>query len=117
MVRIFWSNDNTVNQCQTKYTRRSSTLPTKMNYQFTRFLALRTVLDYDSVLPNASLVSLVNNKLIGTDVLLTYLLHPGTAVYAGYSDAYENVSFNPPAQSGVAAHAVFPMRTPGGRCS
>jgi hypothetical protein len=68
---------------------------TKMNYQFTRFLALRTILDYNSVLPNASLVSLDKSKRIGTDVLLTYLLHPGTAIYAGYSDTYENVNFNP----------------------
>jgi len=69
-------------------------LRSKMNYQFSRFLSLRTILDYRSVLPNASLVSLDRSKSIGADVLLTYLLHPGTAVYAGYSDSYENVSFN-----------------------
>lgn len=69
-------------------------LRTKMNYQFTRFLGLRTILDYRGVLPNTSLVALDRSKYIGADVLLTYLLHPGTAVYAGYSDIYENVSFN-----------------------
>lgn len=70
-------------------------LRTKVNYQFTRFLGLRTILDYRGVLPNTSLVALDRSKLIGADVLMTYLLHPGTAVYAGYSDIYENVNFNP----------------------
>ena len=70
-------------------------LRTKVNYQFTRFLGLRTILDYRGVLPNTSLVALDRSKYLGADVLLTYLLHPGTAVYAGYSDIYENVNFNP----------------------
>jgi hypothetical protein len=69
-------------------------LRTKMNYQFTRFLGLRTILDYRSVLPNTQLVSLDRSKSVGADVLLTYLLHPGTAIYAGYSDSYENVHFD-----------------------
>lgn len=69
-------------------------LRTKVNYQFTRFLALRAILDYNSVLPNPSLVSLVKSKLMNADVLATYLLHPGTAVYVGYSDAYENLVYN-----------------------
>ena len=25
------------------------------------------------------------------DVLLTYLVHPGTAIYVGYTDGYDNV--------------------------
>jgi hypothetical protein len=70
-------------------------LRTKVNYQFTRALALRTIIDYNGVLPNTSLVSLEKSKRIGADILLTYLIHPGTAFYAGYSDTYENVSFNP----------------------
>jgi hypothetical protein len=70
-------------------------LRTKANYQFTRALALRTIVDYNGVLPNTSLISLEKNKRIGVDVLLSYLLHPGTAFYVGYSDAYENVSFDP----------------------
>ncbi|MCW5979992.1 MAG: carbohydrate binding family 9 domain-containing protein [Bryobacteraceae bacterium] len=67
----------------------------KANYQFTRELSLRAIVDYNAVLPNASLVSLERAKRIGYDLLLTYLLHPGTAVYAGYTDIYENLLFNP----------------------
>jgi hypothetical protein len=28
------------------------------------------------------------------DILFTYLLHPGTALYIGYSDLYENVDLD-----------------------
>jgi hypothetical protein len=70
-------------------------LRTKVNYQFTRALALRAILDYNGVLPNTSLVSLSNNKRLGADILLSYLVHPGTAFYVGYTDIYENVSLTP----------------------
>jgi len=72
-------------------------LRSKVNYQFTRELSLRLILDYNAALPNASLVSLERSKRFGGDLLFTYLLHPGTAVYVGYSDTYENLLFNPAA--------------------
>jgi hypothetical protein len=67
----------------------------KMNYQFTRELSLRAIVDYSGVLPNASLVSLERTKRVGYDILATYLLHPGTAVYVGFMDIYENLALNP----------------------
>ncbi len=66
-------------------------LRTKVNYQFTRALSLRTIVDYNAVLANHELVALEPTKRITGDVLLTYLLHPGTAVYVGYTDTYENL--------------------------
>ena len=67
----------------------------KVNYQFSRELSLRAIVDYNGVLPQASLVSLERTKRLGYDLLLTYLLHPGTAVYVGYTDIYENLMFDP----------------------
>jgi hypothetical protein len=67
----------------------------KVNYQFTRELSLRGILDYSAVLPNPALVSLDPKKRLAYDVLLTYLLHPGTALYIGATDAYENLYFDP----------------------
>jgi hypothetical protein len=63
----------------------------RCHYQFTRRLSLRTILDYDAVLPNVSLVSLEPVKRVTGDVLLTYLVHPGTALYLGYNDRQENL--------------------------
>ena len=67
----------------------------KVNYQLTRELSFRAILDYNGVLPDAGMVTLDRTKRIGADLLMTYLLHPGTAVYIGYTDIYENLLFDP----------------------
>ena len=67
----------------------------KLNVQFTRALSVRAILDYNSVLPNPQLVQLSRAKSLRGDVLFTYLLHPGTALYVGYSDLYENLEIDP----------------------
>ncbi len=66
-------------------------LRTKVNYQFTRPLSLRVILDYDSVLPNRSLADLERSKRFASDILVTYLVNPGTAFYVGYTDGRENL--------------------------
>lgn len=70
-------------------------LRSKLNYQFTKQLSLRAILDYNSVLPNSQLVALERTKSLKADLLLTYLLNPGTALYIGYSDLYENLEIDP----------------------
>jgi hypothetical protein len=67
----------------------------KTSYQFTRALSLRAIMNYHGVLPNPDLVALDRTRKLGFDVLFTYLLHPGTALYAGYSSSFENFTFNP----------------------
>jgi Domain of unknown function (DUF5916) len=67
----------------------------KVNYQFTRALSLRGILDYNAVLPNETLVGLERRKHLSADLLLTYLLHPGTAVYIGYTEGYDNLRKDP----------------------
>ncbi len=66
-------------------------LRSKLHYQFTRALSARLILDYHAVLPNEQLVSLKRTKRVTGDVLLTFLLNPGTAIYAGYTDTYEDL--------------------------
>lgn len=74
---------------------------TKLNYQFTRALSLRAILDYNAVLENAALVSVEREKRVTYDVLLTYLIHPGTAVYVGYTDRFENLALDPSSPFGT----------------
>ncbi len=84
----------------------------RVNYQFTRELSLRVILDYNGVLQNPALINLPRQKTITGDVLLTYLLHPGTAVYLGYTDRLENLALfpGPPAEVGRIG---FPSTTTG----
>ncbi len=70
-------------------------LRTKANFQFTRELSARAILDYEAVLPNASLVALERTKRLGVDLLATYLVNPWTAVYVGYTDTYANLRVDP----------------------
>lgn len=64
----------------------------KLNYQFTKAWSMRFILDYESVLPNPSLVDLRKTKRPVFDALLTYLLNPGTALYLGYTERRENLA-------------------------
>jgi hypothetical protein len=69
----------------------SQTFRTKINYQFTRSFSLRTIVQYDTVAPNPVLSSLDRTKQVATQVLFTWLPHPGTAIYAGYNNDLQNL--------------------------
>ena len=66
----------------------------KINYQFTPACSFNAILDYDSLLPNNALVSNVYSKQADMTLLFTYLPHPGTAVYIGYADTFQNVDYS-----------------------
>ncbi len=67
---------------------------TRLNYQFSKALSLRLIQDYSATLSNPALVSNAPFKRLTGDVLLTYLLNPGTALYVGYTDRYDNVALD-----------------------
>jgi Domain of unknown function (DUF5916) len=64
---------------------------TKMNFQFTRAISARVIVEYDSTLVNPATTSLVRTKEVGTEALLTWLPHPGTAIYLGYNNDVQNL--------------------------
>ena len=92
----------------------------KLNYQFTKELSLRLILDYNATIANTQLFDVqrslggsddVNGpfaptKQFTTDVLLTYLLHPGTAVYLGYNNGYNDLALHPGASPFVTAQGA-----------
>ena len=72
----------------------------KWNWQFNRELSLRVILQYNATLTrNSPSVSanlfpytyLPTSKQFNTDILVTYLLHPGTALYVGYNTDQQNL--------------------------
>jgi len=69
----------------------------KVNYQFTRELSIRTIFDYYALLPNQSLIDYTLSKSVTADVLMTYMIHPGTAFYIGYTNRMENMAIDPTA--------------------
>ena len=69
----------------------SHVLRSKWNWQFTRELSLRLILQYDGLLANPARTSLPTSKNFNTDFLITYLVHPGTAIYLGYNSNLQNI--------------------------
>lgn len=69
----------------------SQTFRSKINYQFTRSLSARVIVEYDSTLANPRETSLKRTKQVGTEALFTWLPHPGTAIYVGYNNDLQNL--------------------------
>lgn len=63
----------------------------KWNYQFTRAFSFRFIGEYASVLASPQFTSLPTTKNFNADFLVTYLVHPGTAVYVGYNSNVQNL--------------------------
>lgn len=63
----------------------------KWNWQFRKDLSARIILQYTGVLSNPLLSSLSRTKNFNADFLITYLVHPGTAIYVGYNSDLENL--------------------------
>jgi Domain of unknown function (DUF5916)/Carbohydrate family 9 binding domain-like len=85
-------------------------LRSKWNWQFNRELSLRVILQYNSTLANPAFTALQTSKQFNADFLITYLVHPGTAIYVGYNSDLQNLdpSLAVDPNSGLIA------RTPGG---
>jgi hypothetical protein len=72
-------------------------LQSKWNWQFTPQLSLRLIMQYYALLANTPgntvypYTYLPTEKQFNTYFLLTYLVHPGTAIYVGYNSDLQNL--------------------------
>jgi hypothetical protein len=66
-------------------------LISRWNYQMTKAFSFNLIGRYISTLPNPEYTSLPNSKTLFTDALVTYMPHPGTAVYFGYLGNFANI--------------------------
>jgi len=84
----------------------------KLNYQFTPLFSLRAIVDWIAIDADTTLSAEdARQRNLGVDLLLTYLAHPGTALFLGYTDRYQNLEIlpGPPrdlAPSGSASMSV-----------
>jgi hypothetical protein len=73
-------------------------LRSKWNWQFTPQLSLRVILQYNGLLANTPGNSIYpytyfpTEKQFNADFLVTYLVHPGTAIYVGYNSDLQNLN-------------------------
>jgi len=67
---------------------------TKWNWQFNRELSFRVIMQYTTTLANPAFTFLPTSKHFNADFLITYLVHPGTAIYVGYNSDLQNYDPN-----------------------
>jgi hypothetical protein len=75
-------------------------LRSKWNWQFTPRLSVRVILQYNALLAGTPGVGspytyLPTSKQFNADFLVTYLIHPGTAIYVGYNSDLQNLDVQP----------------------
>lgn len=63
----------------------------KWNWQFSRELSVRVIGGYNAVFANPLLTSLQPTRNLNFDFLLSYVLHPGTALHFGYNSDLQNL--------------------------
>lgn len=68
---------------------------TRVNYQFNKELSFRFIGEYSAVLATPTFTALETTKNFNADFLVTYLVHPNTAIYVGYNSNLENI-LDPP---------------------
>jgi len=94
-------------------------LRSKINWQFTPQLSARIILQYNGLLAGTPAFGSpgvsespytyeLTAKEFDADFLLTYLVHPGTAVYLGYNSDLQNLNVVPSTASapGYVANTV-----------
>ena len=75
-------------------------LRSKWNWQFTPQLSVRLILQYNALLAGTPGVGspytyLPTSRQFNADFLITYLVHPGTAIYVGYNSDLQNLNVQP----------------------
>jgi hypothetical protein len=63
----------------------SHTIRSQWNWQFNRELSLRFIGQYTAVLANTFYTATPTARGFNGDFLISYLVHPGTAIYAGFN--------------------------------
>ena len=98
-----------------QFVYESQTFRTKLNYQFTRAMSARVIVEYDSTLANPLETSLARTKEVQTQALLTWLPHPGTVLYVGWNNDLQNYSHTLCARQGGGCDPTQPIlpRGPG----
>jgi hypothetical protein len=105
--------DHSVKDGQFVY--EAQTFRSKLNYQFTRSISARVIVEYDTTLANPSQTSLPRTKEVQTQALLTWLPHPGTVLYLGWNNDLQNYNHTVCARQGGACDPTQPIlpRGPG----
>jgi hypothetical protein len=63
----------------------------RWNYQFTKEMSLRVILQHEDTKPTAELSRLMRDENLNVDVLFRYVLNPWSALYVGFNNNESNL--------------------------
>ncbi|MBI3712026.1 MAG: carbohydrate binding family 9 domain-containing protein [Burkholderiales bacterium] len=86
------SKDAMYGQAEDSLIYRDLLFRSKLSYQHNRFLGLRIIFDYHQLQANPLLTGIKAGKQLNKDMQVSYVLSPGTTLYAGYADRQENLA-------------------------
>jgi hypothetical protein len=78
----------------------------KLNVHVSRTLSLRAIVDYERVAPNPAFSSVRRKQPMSVDLLASYEVNPGTAIYVGYVDRLEPERTDVPLPWNPFVHSV-----------
>ncbi|MEQ1871976.1 MAG: hypothetical protein ABL961_18310, partial [Vicinamibacterales bacterium] len=81
-------------------------LRSKLNVHFSRALSVRAIVDYERVAPNPVFSAVSRKQPMSLDILGSFELNPGTAVYVGYVDRLEPEGTDAPLPWNPAVRSV-----------
>jgi hypothetical protein len=89
----------------------TSIIRLKANLQVTRSLAFRGIVDYNQLDSDQSLFSDSGWRTLSGDALVRYVVNPGTALYIGVNNRYENLvrDLQSPTAARSDARAIVPV--------
>jgi len=64
---------------------------TRWNYQFTKEMSLRVIVQHEDTKPNSQLSRLTRDENLNVDVLFRYVLNPWSALYVGFNNNESNL--------------------------
>jgi hypothetical protein len=64
---------------------------TRVNYQFTKEMSMRVILQHEDTDPNPALSRLLRDESLNLDLLFRYVLNPWSALYIGYNNNESNL--------------------------
>ena len=67
----------------------------RWNWQFSREMSMRVILQYNATLSNQELTALPTTKNFNADFLFTYLVNPWTVLFIGYNTNAQNIDLVP----------------------
>jgi hypothetical protein len=71
---------------------KNQNLRSRWNWQFNRKLSTRVIFQYDVTQAEQAFTSLESTKNFNIDFLVSYLVNPWTALFAGVNSNYENLA-------------------------